>query len=90
MFDEATLAVERTYEYQTNAHGDATLTVKLDAHGESAYECPANARDEASLAAKRHMNVQLSHTAKLHSNGSSCKAVSTKLVFWRNYKKSKD
>ena len=73
MFDEATLVVERTYEHQANAHGEATLAVKLDAHGEAAYERLANARDEATLAAKRHMNVRLSHTVKLHSNGSSCK-----------------
>ena len=57
------------------------------------YKRPVNARGEATLAVKlehmvkRHMNVQLSHTAKLHSNESSCKALSAKLGSQRSYMK---
>jgi len=37
---------KRTYERQVKAHGNATLTTKLDVYGEAAYKCFAT-RDEA-------------------------------------------
>jgi len=52
VFDEATLAAERTYEHHANAYYETTLAVKLDAHDKVVYECPANARDEVTFAAK--------------------------------------